>query len=133
MDRDWLQKIGGRELTSLVGEALAANPELKAAAANVERAAAEARIAGAGRQPALGGEGTARRSEQKFVGFPFGGGGGVPGSLTNTFGVALNAAWELDVWGRMRAGQRAAMADARAEAAEYEAARVSLAAQMAKA
>jgi NodT family efflux transporter outer membrane factor (OMF) lipoprotein len=133
VDRDWLQRIGGRELTSLVGEALAANPNLKAAAANVERAAAEARIAGAGRQPALGGEGTARRSEQKFVGFPFGGGGGVPGSLTNNFGVALNAAWELDVWGRMRAGQRAAMADARAEAAEYEAARVSLAAQMAKA
>lgn len=132
VDRNWVRKVGGRELAGWVGEALTANPDLRAAASRVERASAEARIAGAGRQPLLGMEGTGRRSEQKFVGFPFGG-GGVPGSLSNNFGVALNAAWELDVWGRMRAGQRAAIADVQAEAAEYDAARVSLAAQVAKA
>lgn len=134
VDRNWLRSVGGRELTSLVGEALDANPDLRAAAARVERASAEARIAGAGRQPSLGAEGTAGRSEQKFVGFPFaGGGGGVPGNLSNNFGVSLNAAWELDVWGRMRAGQQAAIADLQAEAADFESARVSLAAQVAKA
>lgn len=132
VDRNWVRKVGGRELAGWVGEALTANPDLRAAAARVERASAEARIAGAGRQPLLGMEGTGRRSEQKFVGFPFGG-GGVPGSLSNNFGVALNAAWELDVWGRMRAGQRAAIADVQAEAADFDAARVSLAAQVAKA
>ncbi len=132
VDRNWLRSLGGRELITLVGEALDANPDLRAAASRVERASAEARIAGAGRQPMLGAEGTAGRSEQKFVGFPFGG-GGVPGSLSNNFGVSLNAAWELDVWGRMRAGQRAAIADLQAEAADFDSARVSLAAQMAKA
>lgn len=134
VDRDWLRKIGGRELTSLVAEALKANPDMRAAAARVERASAEARIAGAGRQPTLDAATLAGRSEQNFIGFPFGGGGGgVPGSLTNNFGVSLNAAWELDVWGRMRAGQRAAIADLQAQAAEYESARVSLASQVAKA
>jgi len=134
VDRNWIRRIGGRDLASLVGEALAANPDMRAAASRVERASAEARIAGAGRQPLLDGGGSAQRNQQKFVGFPFaGGGGGVPGSLSNNFGVALNAAWELDVWGRMRAGQRAAMADVQAEAADYESARVSLAAQVAKA
>jgi len=134
VDRNWLRGVGGRELTVLVGEALDANPDLKAAAARVERASAEARIAGAGRQPSLGAGGTAQRSEQKFVGLPIGGGGGgVPGSLSDNFGVSLNAAWELDVWGRMRAGQRAAIADLQAEAADFESARVSLAAQVAKA
>ncbi|MFU8892108.1 MAG: efflux transporter outer membrane subunit [Luteolibacter sp.] len=134
VDRDWLRKTGGRDLTKLVGEALDANPDLRAAAARVERASAEARIAGAGRMPTLDAGTVAGRSEQKFLGFPFGGGGGgVPGSLTNNFGVSLNAAWELDVWGRMRAGQRAAIADLQAQAADYQSARVSLAAQVAKA
>ena len=134
LDRDWVRGVGGRELTSLVAEALEANPDMHAAAARVERAAAEARVAGAGSQPRLGFGGSGQRSEQKFVGFPFaGGGGGVPGSLSNTFGVSLNAAWEVDIWGRLRAGQQAALADVQAEVADFGSARVSLAAQVAKA
>lgn len=134
VDRNWVRNVGGRELSSLVGEALDANPDLRKAASRVERASAEARIAGAGRQPSVGAGGTAQRSEQKFVGFPFGGGGGgVPGALSNNFGVSLNAAWELDIWGKMRAGQRAAIADLQAEAADFDSARVSLAGQVAKA
>ncbi len=134
VDRDWVRNIGGSQLSSLVGEAMDANPDLRAAASRVERASAEARIAGAGRQPSFDAGGAAQRNQQRFVGFPFAApGGGVPGALTNNFGVSLNAAWELDVWGRMRAGQRAAIADLQAEAAEFAAARVSLAAQVAKA
>ncbi len=134
VDRNWLQRTGGRELSGLVTEALAANPDLKASAARLERAAAEARIAGASRQPTFGLGLEGRRSEQKFVGLPFDvGGGGVPGSLSNQFGVALQAAWEVDLWGRLRAGQQAAMADFEAGMADHDAARVSLAAQVAKA
>lgn len=134
VDRDWIQGIGGRQLASLVGEAMKSNPDLRAAAARVEKASAEARIAGAGRLPTLSGEGGMQRNQQRFVGFPFAApGGGVPGELFNNYGVSLNAAWELDVWGRLRAGQRAALADLEAEAAEMEAARVSLAAQVCKA
>lgn len=134
VDRDWVRKLGGKELTGLVLVALEANPDMRAAASRVEQASAEARIAGASRQPSLDAGGSVLRNQQRFVGFPFAApGGGVPGALFNNYGVSLNAAWELDVWGRMRAGQRAALADLQAETAEFEAARVSLAAQVCKA
>jgi len=133
VDQRWIRRTGGSELAGLVGEALRANPDLRAAAARVEQAAAEARIAGAARQPTLGVSGQAGRSQQRFIGFPIPGVDGVPGSISNNFGVALNAAWEADVWGRARAGQAAALADSEASARDYEAARASLAAQVTKA
>lgn len=133
IDRKWVGKTGGAELTRLVAEALRANPDLREAAARVERAAAEARIAGAGRLPSLDIGGQGSRQQQRFVGFPIPGTSGVPGSLGNTFGVSLNAAWEVDLWGRVKAGQEAAIADAEASARTFEAARVSLAGQVAKA
>ncbi len=133
VDRQWVRRVGGRELSALVGEALRANPDMDAAAARVERAAAEAKIAGAGRLPSLGFQGQGSRQQQRFVGIPIPGFSGVPGSLGNTFGVSLNAAWELDVWGRAKAGQEAAIADAEASARDFQAAQTSLAAQVAKA
>ncbi|QTN32363.1 efflux transporter outer membrane subunit [Akkermansiaceae bacterium] len=134
IDRNWIGKIGGSELRGLVDEAISNNPDMKAAAARVEKAGAEAKIAGAGRLPGLGLGGDSRRNKQNFIGFPFGGpGGGVPSSINNQFGVNLNSAWEIDVWGRAKAGQEAAIADAEARAYEYAAARVSLAGQVTKA
>jgi NodT family efflux transporter outer membrane factor (OMF) lipoprotein len=69
------------------------------------------------------------RQKQNFIGFP-GGGGGVTNS---NFGVALEAAWEVDLWGRVRDGAEAALADAEAQVQSDRALRVSLAAQVAKA
>lgn len=133
IDQRWIRKTGGAELAGLVAEALKANPDLQAAAARVERAAAEAQIAGAARQASLSADGMGTRLQQRFVGLPLPGVSGAPTSLSNHFGVALNAAWEVDVWGRARAGQAAAVADAQGSARDYEAARVSLAGQVAKA
>ncbi|MDP4995810.1 MAG: TolC family protein [Akkermansiaceae bacterium] len=134
IDRNWVGKIGGSELRGLVDEAIGNNPDMRAAAARVEKAGAEAKIAGAGRLPSLGLGGNGQRAKQNFIGFPFGGaGGGVPSNISQQFGVNLNAAWEIDVWGRAKAGQEAAIADAEARKYEYEAARVSLAGQVAKA
>lgn len=132
VDRRWVTKVGGSELGSLVQQAIAANHDMQAAAARVERAAAEARIAGSSRFPGMSLDGDSRRAKQSFIGFPFGG-GGVPANISSQFGVALNAAWEVDVWGRARKGQAAAIADAEAQQREYEAARVSLAGQVTKA
>lgn len=133
IDRKWVSKIGGSELRVLVDEAIANNADIRVAAARVEKAGAEAKIAGAGRLPSLGLGGDGQRSKQNFIGFPFGTGGGVPSNISQQFGVNLNAAWEIDVWGRAKAGQEAAIADAEARKYEYEAARVSLAGQVAKA
>lgn len=131
VDHRWVRKIGGGELASLVAEALRANPNLKASAARVDQAAAVAKVAAAERYPSLGFGGQGTRQKQNFIGFPGLGGGG--GSITNSFGVSLDAAWEVDVWGKMKAGTEAAVADAEAQAQVYQGARTSLAAQVAKA
>jgi len=129
VDHDWVRKIGGGDLVSLVAEAQRANPSLKASAARVEQAAALAKVAGAERFPSLGVGTQGVRQKQNFIGFP-GGGGGVTNSV---FGVALDAAWEVDLWGRVRAGAEAALADAEAQAQADRALRSSLAAQVTKA
>ena len=135
IDSRWLGKIGGDELRGLVDAALTNNEDLKAAAARVDRAAGEARIAGAGRMPSIGFGGNAQRDKRSFIGFPIAGDSGTytPSSLSEQFGVNLNVAWEVDVWGRAKAGQEATIADAQARQYEYEAASVSLAGQVTKA
>jgi multidrug efflux system outer membrane protein len=132
IDSRWVGKIGGSELRGLVNQALSNNQDIKAAAARIDRAGAEAKIAGAGRLPSLGLGSDAQRNRRAFIGFP-GGGGGASSNISQQFGVNLNAAWEIDVWGRAKAGQEAAIADAQARQYEYEAARVSLAGQVTKA
>ena len=47
-------------------------------------------------------------------------------------GAAFTVSWELDLWGRVRCGRAAAAADARSAQADYEFARQSLAALVAK-
>ena len=128
-DRRWVRTIGGGPLASLVDEALRSNPDLRASAARVDQAAALAKIAGADRLPSLGLGTQGGRQKQNFIGFPGGGGS----STNNSFGVSLEAAWEVDVWGKVKAGTEAAIADAQAQRQIYESARTSLAAQVAKA
>lgn len=134
IDRNWIKKIGGPELQNLVDTAISGNSNLRAAAARVDRAAAQAQIAGAGRLPSLGLGLEGQRNKQNLIGFPFGGAGSdTLSNLSERFGVNLNAAWEVDLWGRLKAGHEAAIADAQARKYDYEAARVSLAAQVTKA
>ncbi|MCU0794847.1 MAG: efflux transporter outer membrane subunit [Akkermansiaceae bacterium] len=124
VDQAWVKSIGGRALVALVAEAQSANPNLKASAARVEQAAAVAKIAGAGRFPSIGAGGVAGRQRQNFLGQQ---------TITNNFGVSLQAAWEIDLWGKVRAGAEAAIADAEAQAQADRALRASLAAQVSKA
>ena len=129
VDQHWVRGIGGGELVALVDEAQRANPILKASAARVEQAAALAKWAGADRFPSLGAGAQAIRQKQNFIGLPGGGGS----STSRSFGVSLDAAWELDLWGRVRAGAEAAGADAEAGLQADRALRASLAGQVAKA
>ncbi len=117
----------------LVAEALSRNYDLKAAAARLQAAAAQARIAGAELFPQVGAGANGSRRRQNFVGFP------IPGfreevlvTTTNNYGVSLNLSWEVDLWGRLRAGKAAAAADFRAAEADFRGAQLSLAAQTAR-
>ncbi|MFO1078186.1 MAG: efflux transporter outer membrane subunit [Planctomycetota bacterium] len=124
--------FGDAGLFALVDDVLAHNRDLAAAAARIEAAASSRTIAGAGALPQLDGSLDGSRSKRLFLGFPFGG-GGVLSSTTTTFGLALNLRWEIDLWGRLRAGEAAAIADLEARAADYAGARLSLVAQACKA
>jgi multidrug efflux system outer membrane protein len=118
-----LASFGDSTLDSLVREALAANPDLRAAAARMRQAAEYLVQARAPQFPAVGIGGTG--------GLKASGGGGDPSSAMQ--GVVAAASWELDLWGRVRYGKRAAAEDNISAQADYEFARQSMAASVAKA
>ncbi len=134
VDYRWIVRFRDPVLQTLVDEALQANPDLHAAQARVARAAAVARDAAATLQPQLDANFNASRTKQNFIGFPeeFTG-GSTPNFISDRFGAALDLSWEIDLWGRLRAGLSASAADLQAADADYRAARSSLVAQVAKA
>ena len=60
------------------------------------------------------------------------GGGGLSGDNSGLEGAVMTLSWELDLWGRIRYGRAAARADFAAAAADFEYARQSMAALVAK-
>ncbi|MEL6366862.1 MAG: TolC family protein [Pseudomonadota bacterium] len=119
----WINSFNDADLTALVIEAQSNNRSLAAAAANVERAQALARQAGAALVPEIGLTGGGAR------------GGVASTSQTNAsnYSLGTQVSWELDLWGRVRSGNRAAAASAQAAQADLTAAQQSLAAGVAKA
>ena len=130
-ETQWWKSFGDPRLDSLVEQALTYNPDLRAAVASVEAAIAEARIAGADLKPSVGVGLDASRRRQNFIGFPLPG-GGVLSTTSTALSLSAIVTWEVDLWGRIRAGAQAALADAQATEADYYAARLSLAALTAK-
>lgn len=128
----WWTSFGAGDLDAAVSEALARNHDLRAAAAAVDAALAQARIAGADSEPQIGASFDGGKRQQVFVGLPIPGAGGVLQSRSSSYSAGLNVSWEADLWGRLRAGEAAALADADAAAADYAGARLSLAGQVAK-
>lgn len=130
----WWKSFNDPQLNTLISQALTYNHDLKAAAARVQTAQAEARGARSELFPTLGAsfDGSRRQSvtDLSSLGIP---GGGVNSNISNSFGVALNTSWELDLWGRIRNGSAASLADLEASEAEYVAKALSLAGQTAKA
>ena len=121
VENGWIDQFGDPTLAALVSEAQNNNRDLRAAAANVERSWLLARQAGAALSPqvnaSVGGAGQGR----------------VEGSGTDNLTVGVQAAWELDVWGRIRSGQQAAVQSAEAAEADYRFAQLSVAAGVARA
>ena len=126
------EAFGSPTLDALVAEGLAASPGLAGASLRVVRAAAFLDIAEGQQLPTVGASLDAARSRINYVGLPFGG-GGVQTSTTNNFGLGVNVAWELDLWGRLAAAERAAVGELQATALDAVGAELSLAGQIAKA
>lgn len=133
VDEFWWQSLDPA-LTRLVEEALTQNRNVEIAAARLAAASAQARIAGAPAFPQLSATTTGSRRKQNFVGFPIAGNNqNSLSTKSNSFGVSLNVSWEVDLWGRLRAGQSAALAEVMASHADLAGVRLSLIAQTARA
>jgi len=121
---DWWTDFDDPRLDLLVSIALENNYDLQAAASRVEQAVERATIAGADLKPTVSAGLTGTRQKQNFVGFPVG--DGVLTTQSTRLGLSLDIAWEVDLWGRLRAGARASVAELQATEADYRAAQLSL-------
>lgn len=117
----WVAELGDAGLAAAVSEAIASNPGLAAAAARMRAAGQESMVARAARLPKVSAGGSGGWSDR------------IGESVSGTYGLNLAASWEVDLWGRLRALDEAALADGRAAREDFRGARLSLAANTAKA
>ncbi len=129
----WWTGFGEPALDAAVTRALEQNRDLQMAAARLDAAAALAVQAGASLEPTVDAGLNGSRTRRNFIGFPIPGGGSVLSTTTTSFGVSLDLGWELDLWGRVRAGEAVTLANAQAAAADLAALRLSVVAQTCKA
>jgi multidrug efflux system outer membrane protein len=149
----WIYTFDDPQLTRLVEEAIMRNPDLKAAAARVEASRYAVRVAASSLYPRIAMKALGERQGQELSGAidrginppdlgPPGvenpGGSSLDTSVDSSsqrwvYGLAAGAAWEADVWGRIRSKKAAAQAESGALEADYEFARQSLAAAVARA
>jgi len=130
IDTQWVNRFKDGLLTQLVKEGVANNNSLIAGAERLRQAQQRARVAASAGRPILNTGASGSRQRNIFLGIP---GVGANASETNAFGVSLNASWELDLWGRIRAGRDAEIAAFEAQAWQQRAAEASLKAQITKA
>ena len=115
---NWLATFEDSQLDALAAEGVARNPDLRVAAIRVEQAAGYVNLAKASLRPTVGiiGTGGIKLSD-------------LSSALT---GIIALVSWELDLWGRIRYGEQAAQATYAATQADFEFARQSLAATIAR-
>ena len=127
------ESFGDPELSDLVRAALDDNRGLAAVRQTLLAARARARIAGAAELPTLDASLDASRARQAFVGLPIPGSDGVLATTATSFGWAIGASWEPDLWGRLDAREEAAVFELAATEEDLRAARLALAGACAKA
>lgn len=114
----WWERFDDPLLTRLIGDASAGNLDLAVAATRLTQAREAVVQARAGQGPAVGASASAGRS----IG---------PGDDRTSFDVGADAAWEIDLFGRIRRGVEAAVADAEASWFDREALRIAIAGEVA--
>jgi NodT family efflux transporter outer membrane factor (OMF) lipoprotein len=125
----WLTQFDDATLRSAVTEAVEGNPDLRVAAARMVQAEARAIRSGAQRFPSAGMSLRTNEDWRQVIAGP----GEIIRQRQDVYALNLDVSWEVDVWGRVRNNANAGRANAQAAAADYEAARLSLAANAARA
>ncbi|HEX7944763.1 MAG TPA: TolC family protein, partial [Phenylobacterium sp.] len=125
-EAQWWKAFGDPELDSLIGRALAANLDVRIAVDRVREARALFQDVRLDQLPRVATGGTYTRGEAQQPGF---GGGRVRQEQAD---VGFDAAWEIDLFGRVRHQVAAARADAEAAQADLRDVQVTIAAEVAR-
>ena len=126
----WIKEFEDPQMEQLVAEAIEHNRNLMAAAARLEAVREGTIISGAARLPSISASGGGSRSRSQVSGAS---GTLQPSVQIEGSQVSLGASWEADLWGRIAKLHRASIEDFKSNLADYKAARLSLAANTAKA
>jgi outer membrane protein, multidrug efflux system len=118
---DWWKVFGSSELNDLVEEALVASPDLAAAAAQVLEAEAGVKGARSNLLPTVSIGGTGTRAKQSLAAM-----GGFGSIYRTSYSASAQAAYELDLWGRLSSTRKSAWATLLAGEAQQRAVRQSL-------
>ncbi|MEM8694842.1 MAG: efflux transporter outer membrane subunit [Pseudomonadota bacterium] len=118
---------------ALLNRAMTGAPDLQAALARIDAARAGARGAGAERLPNVTASGSVARERTSAAAF-----GGLPANIPfdtdrTIYTASIDAGWDLDIFGRLRASERAALARLDAARADAAAVRIALATDIARA
>ncbi|MGV8059175.1 MAG: efflux transporter outer membrane subunit [Smithellaceae bacterium] len=117
----WWEAFGDSFLNSLEEQVNVSNQSVALAESQYRQALAQVQLARAGYFPTIGAGASFTRSAQAGDG----------NSPVNQHQVALNASWELDVWGKVRRQVEAGTASAEASFADLQAMRLSMQAELA--
>lgn len=109
LDVDWWRQFGSAELTALVDEGQRNNFEIAAAVSRVRQAEANARIAGAPLLPEVDAAASGNRAPLVSA-----------GSAATTTSAVLQVNYEIDFWGKNKAGLASAEASLRANLYDRE-------------
>jgi outer membrane protein, multidrug efflux system len=126
----WLAEFEDPNMERLVAEAIERNRDLRVAAARLRRAQEGMIIGRATRLPRVDASGSGSYSETRF---DDGTGDLEPWVNAKSSRLSASASWEVDLWGRLANLHHATIEDYHAEAASFRGARLSLAANTAKA
>lgn len=127
----WWTTFNDPTLTSLVERAVVSNLDLQQAQARILQARANRGIVAADLWPTINSNTTVTRS-RSVASVPSGtAGSATVGTMHNLFQAGLDAAWELDVFGRVRRNIEAADADVQVSIEDYRGTLVTLVAEVA--
>lgn len=115
----WWKSFNDPQLDRLVELAIASNLDLEQARSRVREARAQRGIAGAEGMPQLATSGSGKQQKSGEA------------SIDGLYSVGFDAAWELDLFGRVKRSQEAAVADLEATVESLHDAHVSLLAEVA--
>ena len=132
----WWEQYGDDELNTLVGRLNLSNQNLAASEAQYRQARALVRGARAAFYPSLSGSAGVTRAGQgggdstlsTSEGFAVSGSNAA--SISKSYDLSLNTAWELDIWGKLRRSLESSRAGFAASAADLAALKLSLQAEL---